>query len=155
ARPWAADARAAHDRWVAGLLDDIAGRIPGPHESTAMPDLRRQLPDVRAALDRILDGDDADLAAGVARALSVICVYRPDGELLAWMRRAAERPAIAGPDVGAAAARAAYLLGDVDAARTAAGGLDVAVAHHALGVAALYRGEHAEAAARFGAAADD
>ncbi len=148
------EVRSAHADWVATLFDEVAAAVAGSGDAAADARLRTHMDDVRAALRTALTASDAPLAARLARSLSTMSIYRPDGELLAWARRAADEPTLVGPDVRAAAARAAYLQGDVGAAKALADHLDVAVAHHAIGVVALYEGDHDAALHAFSAAAD-
>jgi DNA-binding SARP family transcriptional activator/predicted ATPase len=151
-RPWAAATRTSHAEWVAAMLEAVAGSGTGDPADDAT--LRTHADDVRSALRTALVDADSALTARLARALSALVVYRPDGGLLAWMRAVADVPALATPAVRAAAARAAYLQGDLDDAAALAAGLDAAVAHHARGVVSLYHGAHDEALDAFGAVAD-
>jgi predicted ATPase len=153
-RPWSEDVRVAHAEWVATLLDEVAAGVAGSRDVAAVVRLRRHMDDVRAALRTALASGDRELCERLARSVSTMTVYRPHGELLAWTRRAADELRPAGPAVRSAAARAAYLQGDLDRAKASAAGLDTAVAHHARAVVALYEGAHDHALEAFATAAE-
>jgi predicted ATPase/DNA-binding SARP family transcriptional activator len=148
---------ATHAEWVCGMLAEQCARAGGPEELDALESLSAERGNIRAALRWAVDADDRELAGRLAGPLAGLVLYRPDGETLSWLRRLASIEGLEGTDhdvvVCAAAARAAYLQGDlsacrslVDRANASAGGDAGDVARHSLAVWHLYRGDHDEAA---------
>jgi predicted ATPase/DNA-binding SARP family transcriptional activator len=142
----------AHAAWTATNAALAARRALGAEERDGLRDLEELRPELRSALQLCVAEAREDLAGELAAALARPVLYRPDGEALSWLLRLAEvpwaEPAIRVEVLGGAA-RAAYLQGDLDAcsalAREAvevADGAYAATAWHALGVHALYRGQH-------------
>lgn len=148
----------AHAAWTASAAARAAQRALGTGERVGLRELEALRPELRAALHLCVAEEREDLAGDVASALARPVLYRPDGEALTWLRRLAEvpwtQPAVRVEVLGGGA-RAAYLQGDLDAcaqlageavrAAELAGGAFAGTAWHALGVHALYRGEHDDA----------
>jgi predicted ATPase/DNA-binding SARP family transcriptional activator len=145
----------AHAAWTATAASLAARRALGAEERDGLRDLEELRAELRSALQLCVAEAREDLAGELAATLARPVLYRPDGEALTWLRRLAEvrwTDLEVRVEVLSGAARAAYLQGDLDAcARLAgeavelAGGAYAATAWHALGVHALYRGQHGAA----------
>lgn len=150
----------AHLAWTADLLAGAATTI-GPAEVDAVATVDAERPNVRTAVRRALRGCGTDVVERLAGDLARVHLYRADTEVLGWLRslgEVAERRADGGATVIAAAARAAFLAGELDRSRQlahraldrGATGTGAHLAHHALGVAGLYAGDLVAARAWFG-----
>ncbi|MFP3901964.1 MAG: ATP-binding protein, partial [Acidimicrobiia bacterium] len=158
--------RRAHAGWAVELLERAARRVAGPHEREVAPLLGRERANLRVALRWLADRGPSSEVARAAGALAEVCLYRPDLEWLRWLRSAPDG-AVLRPDdrleVDAAAARAAYLQGDLAAVPELAhpvveagvSGRPSHLARHALGVATLYAGDHDGAERWWRPTADD
>lgn len=150
----AADARLV--AWARELTGRVAETIIGPDEPRADAALRRELPNLRAAWRLASLPGRLDDAVAVVAALFEVLVWRDLPELRGWAEELADRPELpAHPRASvvlAAAARAAYMRGDHDAAeRRARACLDVAETDEArwhgldsLALVHLVRGEFGE-----------
>jgi predicted ATPase/DNA-binding SARP family transcriptional activator len=161
-----ATARRAHARWIVDQLERAVRHLAGPDEMAVAPGLERERGNIRLALRWLVDDEQSGEVARSAGALAQLCLYRPDAEWLRWVRAAVDGPMLRHDDrleVRAAAARAAYLQGDLaavpDLARPVVdaglGGRAAHLAHHSLGVASLYAGHHDEAERWWHRTADD
>lgn len=164
-------ARRAHARWLAGRLAEVDALSAGPAEAGTAARLDELRHDLRSALRWTGESGEVALASAVAGAVAGPLLYRPDAMLVATIRAVAARQTVAGAPgeaaLTAAAARAAFLAGDLDAvddlagravAAAPVGAGSVPVRHraaHALGVVRLYRGRPAEAERWFGKVDDD
>ena len=145
---------AAHADFYRRVLCDLAVDASGPEEPRVAHELLRERDNIRRALRWMATTGDQDGTADAAVALARILLYRPDAELLGWLRQAADD--VDNGSVLGAAARAAFLQGDLDEcailARRAVAQFgdeargDADLAWHSLAVQHLYRGEHADAA---------
>lgn len=143
----------AHARWIVDVMRAAADRAAGPDERSVFRAVVDEDANVRRAFAHALQQHDHDVIGSLATSIARLCIYRPIGEWLRWVRDAAgdaNDPTIA---TRAAAARVAYLQGDLPAIEALArplveGGAEGAplhIASHALGVGALYVGDHHEA----------
>ncbi|HEX6422978.1 MAG TPA: BTAD domain-containing putative transcriptional regulator [Acidimicrobiales bacterium] len=164
-------ARRAHARWVADRLAEVEGLSVGPAEAGTAARLDGLRHDLRSALRWAGESGEAALAAAIAGAVAGPLLYRPDAMLVTTIRAVAAQPGVTGAPGEAAllgaAARAAFLAGDLDAvdelagravAAAPAGAASTPVRHraaHALGVVHLYRGRPADAERWFGKVDDD
>ena len=145
--------------WARELTGWIDATVRGPDEPRADAALRRELPNLRAAWRLARDRDDRDTAAAMVARLHEAVVWRDLIEVRGWAEELAGQPGIP-PIVLAAAARAAYMRGDPDAAESRARacldlGDDTAVWHgsNALALVHLARGEFGQVIERELAAA--
>ena len=159
-------ARRAHAGWLAGRLAEVDALSAGPAEAGTAARLDELRHDLRSALRWAGESGEVALASAVAGAVAGPLLYRPDAMVVATIRAVAAQPGVAGAPgeaaLTAAAARAAFLAGDLDAvddlagravAAAPAGAASAPVRHraaHALGVVHLYRGRPAEAERWFG-----
>jgi predicted ATPase/DNA-binding SARP family transcriptional activator len=150
-------ARAEHARFYLGLLDAAVVDAVGPREAAAVETVLAERDNIRRALRWVFERRDGEAVSRAAVSLARLLLYRPDAELLAWLRAAADADWDDDPSRRAAtygaAARAAFLQGDLatsealanDAAARLTPGLQCEhgyLAWHALGVVRLYRGDH-------------
>ncbi len=152
-------ARRAHVRWVVDLTDRAARDVTGPRNAGALATLDRYHEDLEVALRRALDEPDLDLASRISEALGVCPFWSARPRLLDLVIKTGD--AIAhdgGSHPGGVAAGAMALAGRGRLARCrelaepllvgSNGPLSVRaryLAQTALGVAALYAGDLAEA----------
>ena len=153
-----ADARIAHARWVRSLAESAAQAALQPDRSAPYARLEEQRADVLNALAWATSAGEFELAAGIAGALRLFPHWRPDAETLTMICGLADEPRVqeapAGPLAVAAGAIAALDLGALaDAERLGGLALELArrpreryLALTALGIAALYRGDHERSA---------
>jgi predicted ATPase/DNA-binding SARP family transcriptional activator len=152
---------AAHAAYYGGMLERAAEI--GPEEQEANVEARRDRDNLRSALRWLIAEGSAGEIAATSVALARLLLYRPDAELLSWLRGAATTTQVStspdAPRVMGAAARAAFLQGDL----TLCGELgeraiglarddavpDLDLARHSLAVRHLYRGEYALARQRW------
>jgi hypothetical protein len=149
-------ARAAHACWVRDLAAAAAADIRGGGTGDSLRRLLAYRADLLAAVHAALDADDVDLAGSITAALGWCAHWVLDGELQKLARDVACDPRLLATPVaalaGASGALHAAQLGDLDQAyRLGTRALAIAstpeeewMARHALGVACVYRGEHAE-----------
>jgi len=152
----AGPARAAHARWVGDLAAAAAADI---RAGGAGEPLRRLLgfrADLLAAVRGAMDAGEVELAGAIIAALGWCSHWVLDGELLKLARDVARDPRLPAAPIAALAEASGAIyaaqLGDLDEAhRLGSRALAIAsapeeqrMALHALGVACLYRGEHAE-----------
>ena len=157
ARGAAGPARTAHARWIRDLAQAAAADV---RAGGAGEPLHRLLEDYRvdllAAVRGALDAGEIELAGAITAALGWCSHWVLDGELLKLARDVARDPRLPATPVAALAEASGALhaaqLGDLDEAyRLGTRALAIAstpdehcMALTALGVACVYRGEHAE-----------
>jgi predicted ATPase/DNA-binding SARP family transcriptional activator len=151
--------RAAHASWIRDLAAAAAADIRAGGAGDPLRKLLACRADLLRAARSALEAGELELAGSITAALGCCSHWVLDGELHKLAREVACDPRLAATSVaalaGASGALHAAQLGELDEAyRLGMQALAVAstpgeecVALHALGVACLYRGEHAESAA--------
>ena len=152
----AGPARAAHARWIRDLAQAAAADVRAGGAGDPLHRLLAYRADLLAAVRGALDAGEVELAGAITAALGWCTHWVRDGELLKLARDVARDPRLPGTPVaalaGASGALHAAELGDLDEAhRLGTRALAIAstseeqcLALTALGVACVYRGEHAE-----------
>jgi predicted ATPase/DNA-binding SARP family transcriptional activator len=152
----AGPARTAHARWIRGLAEAAAADVRAGGAGEPLHRLLAYRTDLLAAVRGALDAGEVELAGAITAALGWCTHWVLDGELLKLARDVACDPRLPATPVaalaGASGALHAAQLGDLDQAhRLGTQALAIAstpeeqcMALHALGVACVYRGEHAE-----------
>jgi predicted ATPase/DNA-binding SARP family transcriptional activator len=151
-----AGARAAHARWIRDLSAAAAADIRAGGAGDPLRQLLAYRADMLVVLRAALAAGDLELAGSITAALGWCSHWVLDGELHRLARDVARDPRLPATPVaalaGASGALNAAQLGDLDEAyrlgiqalAIAATPDDECLALYALGVACLYRGEHAE-----------
>ena len=144
----------AHARWIATLTGQAATDWTGPAAAAALQRLQQTQTDIAAALRWALAADQLDLAASITAAIGQCAHWIPRPELAELTIEVGERCLHhQGPQaiLGIAAAAVALMTrGDLHrstelgsaAAAAASNPAERYLAHLALGVAALYGGDH-------------
>jgi predicted ATPase/DNA-binding SARP family transcriptional activator len=152
----AGPARATHARWICGLAEAAAADVRAGGAGEPLHRLLAYRADLLAAVRGMLEAGEVELAGAITAALGWCTHWVLDGELLKLARDVACDPRLPATPVaalaGASGALHAAQLGHLDQAhRLATRALAAAstpeeqcMALHALGVACVYRGEHAE-----------
>lgn len=158
--------RRAHAEWIATLADQIARDWTGPDAGAALRQLQRARHDIIAAIRWALSQGEVDVAASITGAVQQCPHWTPPTELADLIVESGERC------VGSTATHAAMGIGAAAVALATRGDLDGAarMAHAAadgvaspgerylvylaLGVAAIYRGDHDESRRHWQAIAD-
>jgi predicted ATPase/DNA-binding SARP family transcriptional activator len=149
-------ARTAHARWIRDLAEAAAADVRAGGAGEPLHRLLGYRADLLAAARGALNAGEVELAGAITAALGWCTHWVLDGELLKLTRDVACDPRLPATPVaalaGASGALHAAQLGDLDEAnRLGTWALAIAstpeercMALHALGVACVYRGEHAE-----------
>ena len=149
-------ARTAHARWICDLAEAAAADVRAGGGGEPLQRLLACRADLLAAVRGTLDAGEIELAGAITAALGWCSHWVLDGELLKLARDVAWDPRLPATPVaamaGASGALHAAQLGDLDDAyRLGTRALAIAstpeercMALTALGVACLYRGEHAD-----------
>jgi predicted ATPase/DNA-binding SARP family transcriptional activator len=149
-------ARTMHARWIRDLAQAAAADVRAGGAGGPLHQLLAYRADLLAAVRATVDAGEIELAGAITAALGWCTHWVRDGELLKLARDVARDPRLPGTPVaalaGASGALYAAELGDLDEAhRLGTRALAVASAPEerclallALGVACVYRGEHAE-----------
>jgi predicted ATPase/DNA-binding SARP family transcriptional activator len=149
-------ARRSHAAWVAKLTGQAARDWTGPGAAAALRRLQRGQLDIVTALHWALRTGELDLAASIAGAVQQCPHWTPRPELSDLIIKAGEhclrhdgaRATLAIAAAGVALATSGDLERSVElgqtAVRFASAPAERYLAHLALGVAALYRGDHEE-----------
>jgi tetratricopeptide (TPR) repeat protein len=152
----AESARTAHARWIRDLAQAAAADIRAGGAGEPLHRLLEYRADLLTALRWAIEGGEIELAGAITAALGWCTHWVLDGELLKLARDVARDPRLSATPVaalaGASGALHAAQLGDLDEARRlgtwalaiASTPDEQCMALTALGVACLYRGEHAE-----------
>ena len=152
----AGPARTAHARWIRDLAQAAAADVRAGGVGEPLHRLLAYRADLLAAVRGAVDAGQIELAGAVTAALGWCSHWVLDGELLKLARDVARDPRLPATPVaalaGASGALHAAQLGDLDEAyRLGTQALAIAstpdeqrMALTALGVACVYRGEHAE-----------
>jgi predicted ATPase/DNA-binding SARP family transcriptional activator len=152
----AGPARTAHARWIRDLAEAAAADVLAGGAGEPVHRLLAYRADLLAAVRGTLDAGEIELAGAITAALGWCTHWVLDGELLKLARDVACDPRLPATPVAALATASGALhaaqLGDLDQAhRLGTRALAIAstpaeqcLARHALGVACVYRGEHAE-----------
>ncbi|XRQ12151.1 BTAD domain-containing putative transcriptional regulator [Actinomadura welshii] len=147
-----AAARAAYLRWVRRWTEQAAADCAGPRSVGAFARLRRRRADIEQALRWAAETGEASEAARLAAAVQLCQHWQPGAETVALTAALADRSDA--PQALAAAAFAVTNAGDTarghDLAERALASAPTPreryLAHLALGVADMYRGDHAASA---------
>lgn len=114
-------ARHAHAAYHVRLVEELAPRLRGGDEQTALGELDAVVDDLRVAHAWLLAREMSDGALRLPAALHDELVFRPREEVFAWVDRALELPGAsdqpAYPAALATAARGAMNRGELDGAR--------------------------------------
>ena len=152
----AGPARTAHARWIRDLAEAASADVRAGGAGEPLHRLLAYRADLLAAVRGTLDAGEVELAGAITAALGWCTHWVLDGELLKLARDVACDPRLPATPVAALATASGALhaaqLGDLDEAhRLGTRALAIAstpeeqcMALHALGVACVYRGEHAE-----------
>lgn len=154
-------ARRAYVRWVLGWTEQAADDCAGPASAEAFARLRRHGADIEQALRWAVQAGDAPEAARLAAAVQLCQHWQPGSETTALTTELADRCPET-PLAVAAGACAATHAGDTARGRelataaltTATTPLERYLARLALGIAAMYRGDHDESARHWRAIID-
>lgn len=149
--------RRRHVAWVVTLVEDLEPRLDGPEEQRYVAILESELANVRAAWRTAVEDGDLHAAARISVALASYAHWHGNAELWRRARMLADSGDVSGPigsAVQGAAAQAAYLQGDLQAAEQYARGVTTdawqararpwwaTVTDHVL---AMYRGDFLQA----------
>jgi predicted ATPase/DNA-binding SARP family transcriptional activator len=152
------EVRRAHATWIRTQVAAIDERVPGSSEAEVVGELDALRHEVRTSIRWSVDSGDVEVATDIASALAGILLYRPDVDLLHEVARVPSARATTGSTgeamALAAGARAAFLLGRLDAVDEMAERAITAApsdqrvrnrAAHARGVVRLYQGDFDDA----------
>jgi len=152
----AGPARTAHARWIRDLAKAAAADIRAGGAGEPLQRLLEYRADLLTAVRGALDAGEIEVAGTITAALGWCTHWVRDGELLRLARDVARDPRLPATPVAALAEASGALhaaeLGDLDEAHrlgtralaVASTSEELCLALTALGVACVYRGEHAE-----------